>query len=192
MSPSGYTAAFTHPDLIDPNDLQRQRTQSRADDYPYDSPTSYGGPIGTDMDGAAYQRSPDQDPPRPRNKRPEDIVPQNVWQQIESLLDPYQAGPQAPDAAQLGYGNHGLMGDGGMDPDELDMDALRQDFRDTFLGTLPKAQSMGSKGLFALLVQVDPEYSAELFAPDDDSEMFDTYSQWGQHCYAPGAEDDPE
>ncbi len=195
--PSGYTTAFTHPDPLDPNDAQRQRTQARTDDYPYDMPVMYGRPVGTDMGGASYQRLPDVTPPHPQNKGASKMIAKKAsgqaWEQLESmLLSPYGPGSQAYDAPQLGYGKHGLMGDDGMDPHELDMDALRQDFRDTFLDTLPRAHKLGSKGLFSLLVQVDPEYSAELFAPDDDSEMIDTYNDWGQHVFAPGAEDDPE
>ncbi len=191
---SGYSAAFTHPDPIDPNDIQRQRTQSRAGDYPYDSPTSYGAPIGTDSGGAAYQRSPDATPPHPQHRSVDDEMPIGqygaAWEQLESMLGTYTPGEQADDAFSLGYGSHGRMGEGGMDPVELDMDSLRQDFRTSFLDTLPDALEMGSQGLFALLVQLDPEYSAELFAPDDDEEMCGLYSDWGNRVYAPGAEDD--
>ncbi len=186
---SGLSAAFTHPDPIDPNDELRQRTQARSDNYPYDMPVSYGHGLSVDDGGAAYQDGFENEPPVPRRKRPEDDVPKDVWEMLESALDVYEPGPQADDAARLGYGNHGRMGDG-LNPAELDMDALRNDFRTSFLDTLPRAQSLGRKGLFALLVDLDPEYSAELFAPDDDSEMADTYSAWGRHVYAPGAEFD--
>lgn len=194
--PSNWTAAFTHPDPLDPNDAQRQRTQAAPKDYPYDKPTSYGNPIGTSGDGSSYQRSPDLTPPKPRHKRPGDVMPYGqygtAWEQLEALTDPYQNGPQADDAAALGYGNRGRMGEDGLDPGELDLDMLRRDFRDSFVSTRPKAHSLGSKGLFTLLVQLDPEWSAELFAPDDDSEMSDIYDDWGQHVYAPGAEFDEE
>ena len=280
---SGYTAAFTHPDPIDPNDRKRQQTQARAGDYPYDMPVMYGAPVGTDNGGAAYQRPGSDAPPVPRNKKASSVQPMSVWNQLEAavadddeeqyggevlgnsrssfvhyinsrfpralnsapfrlgddlkwtaddgelyvqvpsqkksifkragtedyvwdghewfILDEglsspetnnYEPGPQAPDSAPLGYGNHGCMGEDGMDPLDLDMDALRQEFRDSFIETLPHAQNLGRKGLFALLVQLDPEYSAELFAPDDDSEMMDMYADWGQRVYAPGAEEDPE
>lgn len=193
--PSGYTTAFTRPDPLDPNDRKRQQTQARASDYPYDMPVSYGRPVGTDSDGAAYQMSPGSDPPVPRSRKPSDWRPKDPWnlanEMAEGTLDPYEPGPQAPDAPRLGYGNHGRMGDG-IDPQELDMDALRSDFRDSFVASLPVVQGMGRQGLFALLMDLDPEYSAELFAPDDDSEMLDTYCDWGRHVYAPDAENDPE
>lgn len=186
---------YTHPDSMDPNDRLRQRTQARAGEYPYDMPTSYGQPIGTDSGGAAYQKPPTTEPPVPRSRKASDWKPKDPWnlakEMAEGTLDPYEPGPQADDALRLGYGNHGRMGDG-VDPQELDMDALRNDFRDSFITSLPVVQGMGSKGLFALLMDLDPEYSAELFAPDDDGEMLDVYNHWGRHVYAPGAEEDPE
>lgn len=192
---SGYTAAFTHPDPLDPNDVQRQKTQPRDTDYPYDRPVSYGAPIGTDSGGAAYQRSPDGTPPKPQHRKSNSKIPYGqrgrAWEQLESLLDPYSPGDQADDALHLGYGNQGRMGEDGIDAHELDLDALRTDFRDVFIDTLPVAQKLGSKGLFGLLIQLDPEYSAELFAPDEDDEMSDLYTDWGERVYAPGAEDDP-
>ena len=192
---SGYTTAFTHPDPLDPNDALRQRTQARSSSYPYDMPVSYGRPIGTDMGGAAYQRAPDQTPPKPQHKGAGSKMPYGqrgrAWEQLESLLDPYSPGDQADDAPSLGYGNTGRMGEDGMEPCDLDLDALRNDFRTAFVDTLPIASKMGSKRLFGLLVQLDPEYSAELFAPESDDEMNDLYSDWGDRVYAPGAEDDP-
>lgn len=194
--PSGYTTAFTRPDPLDPNDRQKQKTFGRAKDYPYDEPLSYGAPIGTDLQGGAYQRTPDVTPPVPRNKKPSDVIPYgqhgNAWEQLENALAPYEPGSQSDDAAFLGYGDRGSMGEGGSDTEELNIDALRQDFKDMFVQTLPQAQSRGSKGLFAILVQLDPEYSAELFAPEDDDLMSSIYQDWGQHCYAPGAEFDEE
>ena len=112
----------------------------------------------------------------------------SIWEAIESVLDEPD---HDPDALNLGQGAMGSMGPG-IDAIELDIDALRQDFRNSFMDTLPKAQSLGKKGLFSLLVDLDPEYSAELFAPDDDAEMDSIYQDWGQHVYAPGAEEDPE
>lgn len=349
--PSGYTAAFTHPDPMDPNDRVRQRTQGRADNFPYDRKVSYGNPIGTDLGGAHYQKAPDAHPPVPKNKRPEDVPVQTVWEQIaEALnkgslpgrklswsqaneyypecapfwdsqvgtdivwlgdsvkgaedqglraldsdghvwryspekweraimrselfhqghtgiwdsdvelvkvssewadrkyrnamdwgfagmrtewnasmfmfapaepinlymitndgkrfiwnnnhmewfnddvemresLDVYEPGPNAPDAPRLGYGNRGRMGDG-FDPFDLEIDALKNDFRQSFQASLPHVQAMGRKGLFNLLVQLDPDFSAEVFGPEDDEEALDIYTKWGAHVYAPGAEED--
>lgn len=50
-----YTAAFTHPDPMDPNDRKRQQTQSRDTEFPYDMPISYGQPESPSMDGSKYQ-----------------------------------------------------------------------------------------------------------------------------------------
>ena len=87
---SGYSAAFTHPDPLDPNDSLRQRTQSRQGNFPYDSPVSYGGPIGTDMGGAAYQRAPDHTPPKPRNRKADSDMPYGeygvAWEQVTAML----------------------------------------------------------------------------------------------------------
>jgi hypothetical protein len=69
------------------------------------------------------------------------------------------------------------------------MDALRSDFRNSFVQARPIAQKMGRRDLFTLLLQLDPEYGAELFAPEDD-EMQSVFDTWGQHVYAPGADED--
>jgi hypothetical protein len=53
----GYTAAFTHPDPLDPNDVARQRTQPRSKNFPYDRDTSYGSAVVPDSGGAARQVS---------------------------------------------------------------------------------------------------------------------------------------
>jgi len=193
--PSGYTTTFTRPDG-DKSYQDRNKNTSRSDNYPYDMPISTGR-IGIADDQSAYSvPSYDDDfsgQITPKNKKASDEVPKNVygtvWEAADNALDTYEAGPQAPDAPQFGQGAHGLMGDG-IDPFELDLDALRNDFRTSFDETLPKARQLGRKGLFALLVDLDPEYSAELFAPDEDDEMADVYDRWGQHVYAPGAEND--
>lgn len=189
--PSGYQNAFGHPEPMDPNDRIRQRTQSRATDFPYDMPVTHGRPMGTGMDGAEFQREPDHTPPVPRNLKASDMAQHSVWEQLGSMLSPYEPGEQAADAPRLGYGNHGRMGDG-LDPFDLEIDALRQDFKTSFMDTRPQAQSLGRKGLFSLLVQLDPDYSAELFAPDDDDEMGSIYDDWGTHVFAPGAEQDED
>lgn len=48
------TSPFQQPEPMDPNDVQRQRTQSRAKTFPYDRDVQYGQPQSPDMDGAAY------------------------------------------------------------------------------------------------------------------------------------------
>lgn len=49
-----YTAAFTHPDPMDPNDRVRQKSHSRSKEFPYDRPTRYGEPESQAMDGSKY------------------------------------------------------------------------------------------------------------------------------------------
>lgn len=178
---SGYSTAFTHPDPLDPNDVQRQRTQSRAGNFPYDSPTSYGGPIGTDLGGAAYQRAPDGTPPKPRSKKASDAIPYGeygvAWEQLESMLDPYSPGEQADDALLLGYGSHGRLGE----DDDDDVNSLQKMFQ---LSVPTDADDMRglNPGLLSLLsIDSDCECHAD-----------DSYDgDWGEHIYAPGAEDDP-
>ncbi len=194
MARSGYNVTgFNDLDPMDPNDRVRQKTQSRPDEFPYDRPVTYGRPRGIGTDGSEYVREPSSSPPVPQHRRPEDEVPKSVWEELEESLSlgTYEPGPNAPDALALGYGNRGRMGDG-VDPYELELDVLRQQFKDSFVDTLPQAQDLGRSGLFHLLVQLDPDYSAELFGPDDDDEAFDIYTDWGQHVYAPGAEEDLE
>lgn len=178
---SGYSAAFTHPDPLDPNDRVRQKTQARQGDFPYDGPTLYGGPVGTDMGGAAYQRAPDHTPPKPRHAKASDEIPYGeygvAWEQLESLLDPYSPGDQADDALALGYGSHGRMGE---DDDGLDPDGLRDLLMSLALPVRPSRPGPG------LVVMLMPE-----IVPADDPERDDLYSSEGPHVYAPGAEDDP-
>ena len=50
----GYAAGFEPATDWDPNDGVRQRTQSRAQSYPYDTRNSYGEPQSVDMGGGAY------------------------------------------------------------------------------------------------------------------------------------------
>lgn len=108
----------------------------------------------------------------------------HTYKPFSPAAETYEPGPQASDAAFFGYGDRGRLGDG-VDPHELDMDAARSDFRDSFLDTLPQTQSMDAKDLFTLLAQLDPDFAAELFAPDDDSEMSDIYVDWGQRNAGP-------
>lgn len=187
------SAAFIHPDRLDPNDVKRQQTQARPANYPYDRPISYGRPVGTSMDGSSYQREPDATPPPMKNRRKQDSVPMNhrgnPWRQLEALTDPHDVGPQAYNAARLGYGNMGLMGDG-TGVEDLDIDVLRQDFKDTFTSTMPVAMKLSPQSLFKMLTHLDPDFAAELFAPEDEEEMQGIYSDWGNRVYAPGAEFD--
>lgn len=183
---SGYSAAFTHPDPLDPNDRARQKTQSRSDSYPYDRPVSYGQPIGTDLGGAAYQRAPDQTPPKPRNKRASDVMPYGeygvAWEQLESLLDPYSPGDQADDALALGYGTHGRVGE---DDGDIDLVGLR----DLLMSLAPAPRkSLDPRARGGLLSILIPQ--AEIVPPDD-AACDDLNTDWGEHVYAPGAEDDP-
>lgn len=127
--PSGYSQAQAHPEPMDPNDRLRQQTQARSGDYPYDMPVMYGRDVGTDMGGAAYQLpAPDGKPPVPQHRKASDWQPKDAYglqsgQENEDrgydALDPdvgrsdyYEPGSQADDAAEFGYGKHGLGGDG--------------------------------------------------------------------------------
>jgi hypothetical protein len=181
---SGYSAAFTHPDGMDPNDRVRQKTQARQGDFPYDGPTLYGGPVGTDMGGAAYQRVPDHTPPKPQHKKASDGMPYGeygvAWEQLESLLDPYSPGDQADDALSLGYGSHGRMGE--EDGEETDIDALQGLLRS--LAPIDRSVAGPKSGLVAMLIP--PE-----IVPLGDGDGDDLFSDWGERVYAPGAEDDP-
>ncbi len=180
MPTSDLMSVFSRPDPMDPNDRKRQQTQARSGDYPYDMPVMYGRDVGVDDNGSSYQFADSPNPPpTPRNKKASDEVPKDPWTLASESLGFPSVSSDDIDG----------MGDG-FDPVELDIDALRQEFRDSFMGTLPKAIAMGSIGLFKLLTQVDPDFSAELFAPDEDDEMGSIYKQWGSTVYAPGAEYD--
>lgn len=183
--PSGYTTAFTRPDPLDPNDAQRQRTQARSAEYPYDMPVSYGKALGTDSDGAAYQSGARSGPPAPRKMKASAWRPKDPWNLAqEALTDPYGPGDQADDALALGYGSHGRMGE----DDEVDMDDLRKSFRDC----IPVDDvAPAFVKLLSLLAGDDEEpidsddlgCRSILSASDGDDDM---------HVFAPGAEDDPE
>ncbi len=134
--------------IVQPTDFN-DRTDSRADEYPYDRPTTYGVPSLA-----------------------------SVWEQIEEVLDYTEMGPQAASAAPLGYGNHGRMGEDGLDALELEMDALKTDFRQSYEDARPSTDSMRSTDLFGLLMQLDPEFGAETFAPEDEEEMRGIYGLW--------------
>lgn len=184
--PSGYTAAFTHPDPLDPNDAQRQRTQARPVSYPYDQPVSYGRAVGTDSGGAAYQSGARSAPPVPRNLKASDWEPKDPWdlanEMAEGMTDPYCPGPQADDAARLGYGSHGRMGE----DDEVDMDDLRKTFR----SCIP-ASELGPVVLDLLaLLASQGEEDDDSDADGDDGIL--SRGGRGKHVFAPGAEWDPE
>jgi hypothetical protein len=113
--PSGYTTAFTHPDPLDPNDVVRQKTQSRAPTYPYDMQVSYGASSHAGMDGDERQDGADDGPPLGRqHSAPR---PMSVWDRMSDAIDhmdglPYlDNGPESALADTLGYGNHGRMGE---------------------------------------------------------------------------------
>lgn len=133
---------------IDPSDLGRTKTQSRGDVYPYDKPISYGKKSGT------------------------------AWDRISDSLDRADCGPQASQMAPVGLGNRETMGEDGVDAIELEMDALKLDFRNSYDAAQPTTDEMGSPDLFALLTQLDPEFSAETFAPEDEDEMRSIYGLW--------------
>lgn len=173
---SGYSTAFTHPDPIDPNDVVRQKTQSRAGNYPYDSPVSYGGPIGTDLGGAAYQKTSDVSPPNPRHKKPSDAIPYGqygtAWEQAGSMLGTYSPGEQADDALLLGYGSHGRLGE--EDFDSIDLQGIFD---------LPASIEDDDVDLSLLtLLSNDSDCGCQ----DDDN--YD--DEWDERIYAPGAEYD--
>lgn len=184
--PSGYTAAFTRPDPLDPNDAQRQRTQSRPKSYPYDRPVSYGRPVGTDSGGSAYQSGARSAPPVPKGLRASDWSPKDPWnlanEMAEDMTAPYSPGDQADDALRLGYGSHGRMGE----DDEVDMDDLRKTFR----SSIPTRELSGVvMGLLSILAgdqegdDSDDGCDVDILSGDDDDEM---------HVFAPDAENDPE
>lgn len=185
--PSGYTTAFTRPDPLDPNDAQRQRTQARSSNYPYDRPVSYGRALGTDMGGASYQSGARSSPPVPKDLKPSDWRAKDPWnlanEMAEDAGDPYSPGDQADDALALGYGSHGRMGE----DDEVDMDDLRA----TFTSCMPSIGADGGvMGLLALLAAAGEEDDDSDEVGDDD--IFSDGDGDDGHVFAPGAADDPE
>lgn len=169
----------TPPDQMDPNDRVRQMTHSSGEEFPYDKPTSYGASSHAGMDGSERQDGADDGPPLGRQYAPP--RPMSVWDRMADISDsirPRELGPQADDAFALGYGNHGRMGEDGMDPMELEMDALRRDFRSSYVDALPTTDRMDSPSLFVLLTKLDPDFAAETFAPEDEDEMRGIYGLW--------------
>lgn len=174
---------------MDPNDAQRQRTQARSLDYPYDMPVSYGREVGTDMDGAAYQTGARSAPPVPRKLRASDWKPKDPWglasEMAEDLTATYSPGEQADDAARLGYGSHGRMGE----DDEVDMDDLRKTFR----SCIPAREV--SRAVIGLLKLLATDDDGEADDSDDgcDVDILSGDDDWdGMHVFAPDAENDPE
>jgi hypothetical protein len=180
--PSGYTTAFTHPDPMEPNDRVRQKTQSRAPQFPYDRPVTYGKSSHASFDGDERQDGADDGPPLARQYRPG--RPLSVWDRLsDSVVRTASMGPIGSgyeSEVQLGTGNHGRMGeeDEGMDAVDLEIDALQRDFRSSYEEALETTDGMDSPSLFTLLTRLDPEFSAETFAPEDEDEMRDIYTLW--------------
>ena len=162
---------------LDPNDRLRQKTQTRADVYPYDKPVSYGSPRHTGTGGDERQVDPDQHPPVPKNSKMP-LLAKNVWERLSEVFDNTEIGPQSPSATPLGYGNHGRMGEDGMDAVELELDSLKIDFKKSYEDALPTTDAMRPQDLFGLLTQLDPDFAAETFAPEDEEEMRDVYGLW--------------
>lgn len=177
--PSGYSTAFTHPDPMDPNDRLRQKTQSRGDVYPYDKPVMYGRSSHAGMDGDERQDGADDGPPLARTmKRPD--RPLSVWDRLSDISDSVVRSVVGSgyESEVPQYGSHGRMGEDGMDAIDLEMDALQRDFRDSYQNALPATDEMDSPNLFILLTKMDPDFSAETFAPEDEDEMRGIYSLW--------------
>lgn len=193
--PSGWTTAFTHPDPMDPNDRVRQKTQSRDGGYPYDMPVMYGRSSHASMDGDERQDGADNGPPLGQEDDPEDVRPLSVWDRMsdsvvrEGSLDPVEIGPMGANAAELGYGNHGRMGEDGMDAMELEMDSLKRDFRDSYESARGETDRMDSPKLFVLLTRLDPDFSAETFAPEDEDEMRSIYDIWARRMSGDDGQD---
>lgn len=117
-------------------------------------------------------------------------VGKNVWESIMEELNVIELGPQGASATPLGYGNHGRMGEDGMDALDLEIDSLQKDFRDSYEQSLPTTISMHPKQLFSLLHTLDPDFSAETFAPEDEEEMRGIYSLWADRMS--GLEEEPD
>lgn len=264
--PGSYTTAFTHPDGLDPNDAQRQRTQARAGSYPYDMPVSYGKATAAGDDGSKYQVGGGNGPP-PGEEEDRPDRPLSVWDRMSDLTDawdrmeaeanarrsrrnfdlddspefsppknPFLPGVSDPgekprgrlmgrnwdaidrmlvpdldevdgegegdrevslrpvsigitgnNAFSYGYGANGLGADvgvcedltvGGLDPFEVEMDALKRDFRDSYRSTRSEVGKMKAPQLVALLMDLDPEYAAERLAPEEDADAADIYDCW--------------
>lgn len=179
MSAAGYTTAFTHPDPMDPNDRVRQKTQSRQASYPYDMPVMYGRSSHAGMDGSERQDGADDGPPLGREDDPADVRPMSVWDRMSDISDSVVRSVIGTGyESELGSGLHGRMGEDGMDAMDLEMDSLRRDFRDSYEAARGTTDEMDSPNLFVLLTKLDPDFSAETFAPEDEDEMRDIYSLW--------------
>ncbi len=185
--PSNWTTAFTHPDPMDPNDRVRQKTQSRDVNFPYDRGTSYGASSHAGMDGSERQDGASKGPPLARQHQAP--RPMSVWDRMSDSIDrleglPYMSqGPDTELASTLGYGTHGRlgeddMGEDGMDAIDLELDSLKRDFQDSYVAALPTTDEMDSPSLFKLLTDLDPDFAAETFAPEDENEMRDVYGTW--------------
>ena len=102
----------------------------------------------------------------------------------EVSLSPVEVGPTGKGAASFGYGRYGMrevhedLTLGGRDPFELEMDALQSDFRDSYRDTRHIVARMRGPELVRLLMDLDPDYAAERFAPEADDDVADTYDCW--------------
>lgn len=192
---SNWVSAFIRPEPMDPNDRVRQKTQSRGGVYPYDKPVSYGASSHAGMNGDERQDGADDGPPLGRqHKTPR---PMTAWDRIADSLSrtemaPTELGPQSASAAPLGYGNHGRMGEDGMDALELEMDSLRNDFRQSYENSTEVTDEMCSTDLFSLLTDLDPDFAAQTFAPEDEDEMRNIYGIWADRMSSPEDQTDED
>jgi len=97
----------------------------------------------------------------------------STWARISETVDEIEFGPSQP----LGTANHGFMGDG-LDPLDLEIDALQDEFRCSYEDATTATDEMDSPSLFNLLMQLDPEFSTDTFAPEDEDEMRGIYGLW--------------
>lgn len=152
--PSNWTAAFTHPDPLDPNDVVRQKTQARAPAYPYDQQTSYGKATQTSFDQDSYQDLGTDKSITPRDRNPDD--PKTVWDNVAEKLNlgmdyPKDVGPQSNNAVALGYGKRGMMGEDEFDEIEFDISSAKNDFSSLFWDEDPEDEDDSISNLFSLL-----------------------------------------
>jgi len=172
--PSGYTAAFTRPDFTGAggaDDDVRQKTHRRAGNFPYDDVVDYGKSNSPDSAGIVRPDAGYHGPLVPKRLKPRDIVPKSVW---ESLADVVGIPTET-------------MGDG-FDPIDLEIDAVKDEFKAVFTHSLPHADGMDSRSLFILLTDLDPDYVAQKFAPGEDDEMRAIYHSWGEDICDPDEE----
>lgn len=76
-----------------------------------------------------------------------------------------------------------------MDAMELEMDSLKRDFRDSYESARGETDRMDSPKLFVLLTRLDPDFSAETFAPEDEDEMRSIYDIWARRMSGDDGQD---